>query len=126
MTYKDLTKFITDLKNNIGTQETKVQMKLYRIFDLVKPYFEEYRKLAEELRIDHCAVNDKGVLLKDEKGNYQFTKDSQKALIKDLEKLDNEEFTYSQIQINKPEGLHNLIFLKGWVTGVEFEELEEI
>jgi hypothetical protein len=42
----------------------------------------KYNEQIEDIDIDHCATDDKGVILRDEKNELRFTKDGIKARIK--------------------------------------------
>ena len=65
--YKDLMTHINQMNFVIGKAETKVQKKLQKIYEKVKPHHESYNTQLEELRLDNAATDDKGVLLMDEK-----------------------------------------------------------
>lgn len=126
MKYKDLNVLSNNLQAVVNGEETKVQKKLVKIFEKVKPIIEEYQDKINELRLDNASVDDKGILLTDEKGGYKFSKEGVKTLNKQLQELDNQEFTFEKINVVNPQGLDKFTFLKDWLSGVTFEEEEEL
>jgi hypothetical protein len=125
MKYLDLKILGNILQSIITNEETKVQKKLIKIYEKIKPNLQEYQDKANELRIDNASVDEKDILILDEKGNYRFSKQSIKVLNKQLQDLDNQEVVFEKINITNPQGLEQFTFLKGWVTGVTFVEEEE-
>ncbi|MFN5250166.1 MAG: hypothetical protein ACK5DE_03910 [Bacteroidota bacterium] len=123
--YKDLNLLVNQISNTIGNQETKVQKKLFKMYEKLKPYSEEYQKKIEELRLDNAATDDKGILLVDEKGGYKFNKEGIKKLSKQIEELSNKEFEFKVIEVINKDGLETLTFLKDWTTGIDFIQEEE-
>lgn len=126
MKRKELNIINNILQTVITNEETKVQKKLIKIYEKLKPYMESNNEKANELRLDNASVDDKGILLTDEKGGYKYSKEGVKKLTKQLQDLDNEEFVFEKINITNPEGLEQFVFLRDWVTGVTFEEDEEL
>ena len=124
-TYKDLTNLIADLNAVIGTQETKTQKKLFKLYERLKPNHEAYQLEVENLRLDNAATDDKGILLADEKGGYQFTKEGVKKLRLDIENLNKKEIEFKVIEVVNPEGLEGFAFLEGWTNGITFEIEED-
>jgi hypothetical protein len=124
-TYKDLTNLIADLNAVIGTQETKTQKKLFKLYERVKPNHEAYQSEIEVLRLDNAATDDKGILLTDDKGGYQFTKEGLKKLRLDIESLNAKEIDFKVIEVVNPQGLEGFAFLEGWTNGITFEIEEE-
>lgn len=124
-TYKDLTNLIADLNSVIGTQETKTQKKLFKLYERVKPNHEAYQSEIENLRLDNAATDDKGILLMDEKGGYQFTKEGVKKLRLDIENLNKKEIEFKVIEIVNPQGLETFNFLEGWTNGIKFIKEED-
>jgi len=122
--YKDLNILVASINAVLGSQETKVQKKLFKLYEKVKPFHEEYNKQREELRLDNAATDDKGILLMDEKGEYKFNKEGVKKLTKDIETLNEKEFEFKPIEVINPQGLENLIFLEQWTSGIIFNEKE--
>jgi hypothetical protein len=124
-TYKDLTNLIADLNSVIGTQETKTQKKLFKLYERVKSHHEAYQSEIEVLRLDNAATDDKGILLSDDKGGYQFTKDGLKKLRLDIESLNKKEIDFKIIEVINPQGLETFSFLEGWTNGITFEIEED-
>jgi hypothetical protein len=126
--YKQLTQLVANLNAVIGSQETKVAKKLFKLFEKVKPSYEEYQAKVEELRLDNAAVSDKDILLLNEKGEYSFTKEGIKKLTEQIKELNEKEFDFKPIEVLNPNGLENFTFLEEWTTGIKFikEEEEEL
>lgn len=130
MTYKELNSLVIILSRAIGTKETKTQRKLFKIYEKIKDHYDTYLEKMEDLRLDHAQVNEKGTLILNEKGDYNFTKEGLKALNKAVAELNAQEFPFEKINVVNPQGLETLLYLKDWLTGVEFvtpvEEDEEL
>jgi hypothetical protein len=124
MKYEKISLVISHINAVIGKQETKVQKKLFKFGEKLKPYQEQYVNKIEELRLDNAATDDKGVLITDEKGEYKFSKDGLKKLREDIKKLNESEFDFKPIEVLNPKGLEEFHFLKDWVNGVTFDEQE--
>lgn len=125
MNYKELNELVQNLQASIANQETKTQKKLFKIFEKVKKIYEEYTEKLEELRLDNSAVDDKGLIQTNEKGDYKFTKEGLKKLKEQIKELNNKEFEFKKIEVMNPQGLEDLIYLENWVTGVSFNKPEE-
>ena len=123
--YKDLNILVNSINAVIGGQETKIQKKLFKLYEKVKPIHEDYNKQRDELRLDSAATDDKNILLTDEKGEYKFNKEGVKKLTKDIEALNEKEFEFKPIEVINTNGLEAFIFLKDWTTGIEFVQEEE-
>jgi hypothetical protein len=123
--YKDLNVLVNSINAVIGGQETKIQKKLFKLYEKVKPHHESYQAQVEELRLDNAATDDKGVLIMDEKNGYKFNKEGVKKLTKDVEALNEKEFDFKPIEVINTNGLEKFTFLKDWTTGIEFIEEEE-
>ena len=125
MKYKQLLQLVNRLNNVIGNQETKVQKKLFKVQEKISKNLEDYNKQVEELRLDNASVDEKGILILNEKGDYKFSKEGIKKLTKDIDALNDKEFDFQIINVVNPEGLKDFTFLQDWVTGVEFNKQEE-
>lgn len=131
MKYKELLELVNNLNNEVVNQqvkgeETKASQKLGKIAKKLEKYVTEYNEQVEEIRIDNASTDDKGVILKEEKGGYKFGKDGLKKVMKQIKELNEKEFTYEQINVVNPAGLEEFTFLNGWVNGVEFIKEEEL
>lgn len=126
MKYKQLKQLVQSINEVIGNQETKVAKKLVKVYEKVKKYHEDYNAQVEELRLDNASVDEKGILVLTEKGDYKFSKEGIKKLTKDIEALNDKEFDFQIINVVNPEGLNDFTFLQDWVTGVEFNKQEDI
>lgn len=125
MTYKMLIDALQLIGANIGEGETKGQKKLKKIQDKLKVYYEEWVEKRDELRLDAASVDDKGNLMLDSKGDYQFNKDAIKKLNVDLRNLMNSEFGFKKIEVLNPQGLEEFGFLSEIVNGVKFEKNDD-
>ena len=121
MKYQQLNTLVASINAVIGSQETKTQKKLFKIYEKVKTHHEDYQAKVEELRLDNAAVGEKDVLLLDEKGSYKFTKEGIKKLTAQIKELGEKEFEFKPIEVINTQGLEEFSFLKDWVTGVKFE-----
>jgi len=123
--YKDLNILVNSIDKVIGTQETKIQKKLFKLYEKVKHHHEDYNKQRDELRLDNAAVDEKGILVVDEKGEYKFNKEGAKKLAKDVQELTEKEFDFKPIEVVNPQGLEIFTFLEDWTTGITFVKEEE-
>ena len=125
MNYNKLNSLIANINAVIGNQETKIQKKLFRLYEKVKSYHESYQAQVEELRLDNASTDDKDILLLDEKNGYKFTKESIKKLTAQVTELGNKEFDFTPIPVVNPQGLEDFNFLEDWTTGITFVKEEE-
>lgn len=127
MTNKDLNTLYKEIGRVVETnQDTKIGKKMLKIFERIKPALEQYQKEVDELRLDNALTDEKDVLILDEKGEYKFTKENLKKLTAQINDLNNRQADVKVIEIVNPNGLEEFTFLKGWVTGVNFVEDEEL
>jgi len=128
MKYQQLNTLVASINAVIGSQETKVQKKLFRLYEKVKSHHESYQAQVEELRLDNASTDDKDILLLDEKNGYKFTKESIKKLTTQVKELGEKEFDFTPIPVVNPQGLEDFTFLENWTSGIEFikEEEEEL
>lgn len=131
MTYKQLLELVDNLnfetrKHQIKGEETKTSEKLGKIAKKLTKYVDEYNEQVEEIRIDNASTDEKGVILKDDKGNYKFSKDGLKNVMKQVKELNEKEFIYEKINVVNPSGLEEFTFLQDWLTGVEFDKEIEL
>ena len=128
MKYNQLQQLVANLNAVIGSQESRTQKKLFRLYEKVKTHHEDYQAKVEELRLDNAAVGEKDILLLDEKGSYKFTKEGIKKLTEQVKELGEKEFEFKPIEVINTQGLENFTFLEDWTSGIEFikEEEEEL
>tara|TARA_R110000868_G_C10421869_1_gene723425 strand:- start:37 stop:429 length:393 start_codon:yes stop_codon:yes gene_type:complete len=127
--YKDLNILVNSINAVIGGQETKIQKKLFKLYEKVKPTHESYQSQVEDLRLDNASTDDKDILLLDDKGGYKFTKDGVKKLTAQIKELGEKEFDFKPINVINAKGLEVFTFLEDWTEGIEFikdEEEEEL
>jgi hypothetical protein len=125
MQFKQLNTLVASINAVIGSQETKVQKKLFKIYEKVKSYHESYQAQVEELRLDNASTDDKDILLLDEKGGYKFTKENIKKLTAQVKELGEKEFEFKPIEVINTQGLEHFTFLEDWTTGITFVKEEE-
>lgn len=125
MKYNQLNQLVANLNAVIGSQESKTQKKLVKIYEKVKSHHESYQAQVEELRLDNASTDDKDILLLDDKGGYKFTKEAIKNLTKQVTELGEKEFEFKPIEVLNPKGLENFNFLEDWTTGITFVKEEE-
>lgn len=112
------------LKHFVEDGKTKAQKKLAKISEKLKPYLEKYDELADDLRLDNASVDKDGNLLLKENGGYFYTKENLKKLNAESKKLNLTEVEFEVIEIINPDGLEEFVWLKDWVNGVNFKEIE--
>ena len=125
MKYKELHGLVLTIQRISGSQETKVQKKLFKVYEKVKTTYEDYLEKIEELRLDNALTDEKGGLILTDQGKYRFGKEGLKKLNKDIAALDEQEFPFEKIPVVNPQGLEEFTFLKDWLSGVEFKEEED-
>ena len=131
MKNKQLLELVNNLNNEIGKQQvkgedTKISQKLVKIAKKLEKYLNDYNEQVEEIRIDNASTDEKGVILKDEKGGYKFSKEGLKSLLNQIKELGEKEFNYEAIHVVNPAGLEEFSFLSEWLTNVEFIKEEEL
>jgi hypothetical protein len=128
MKYQQLNTLVASINAVIGSQETKTQKKLFKIYQKVKTHHEDYQAKVEELRLDNASTKENDILILNEKGEYSFTKEAIKKLTEQVKELSNKEFEFTPIPVVNPQGLEHFTFLEDWVTGIAFitEEEEEL
>ena len=125
MKYKQLLQLVSSLNQVIGSQDTKTQKKLFKIYEKVKKHHEEYQSEVEILRLDNAQTDDKDCLILNEKGDFRYSKEGIKKLTKDIEALNDKEFDFQIINVVNPANLEDFTFLEDWTTGIEFNKQEE-
>jgi activator of 2-hydroxyglutaryl-CoA dehydratase len=131
MTYKQLLELVDNLnfettQQQVKGEDTKISQKLGKIAKKLEKYANEYNEQVQEIRIDNASTDDKGVILKEEKGGYKFSKEGLKKVMKQIKELNEKEFIYEKINVVNPSGLEEFTFLQDWLTGVEFKKEEEL
>ena len=125
MKYNQLNQLVASINAVIGGQETKIQKKLFKLYEKVKPAHESYQSQVEDLRLDNASTDDKDILLLDDKGGYKFTKDGVKKLTAQIKELSEKEFDFKPINVINAKGLEMFTFLEDWTEGIEFIKDEE-
>ena len=125
MQFKQLNTLVASINAVIGSQETKTQKKLFKIYEKVKTHHEDYQAKVEELRLDNASTKENDILILNEKGEYSFTKEAIKKLTEQVKELSNKEFDFTPIPVVNPQGLEHFSFLEDWTTGITFVKEEE-
>ena len=125
MKYSQLNQLVANLNAVIGSQESKTQKKLFRLYEKVKTHHEDYQAKVEELRLDNASTKENDILILNEKGEYSFTKEAIKKLTEQVKELSNKEFDFTPIPVVNPQGLEHFTFLEDWTTGITFVKEEE-
>ena len=82
-------------KNKSGAEaKTKLSYAIEKVIKMNKSAIDYYNEALEDVRIDNAAVDEKGVLLTDEKGSYRFTKDGIKKFNADIKALKAKEYEF--------------------------------
>lgn len=95
-TYQECFEFFSAASQWISKheEESKFKYALTKLSRKITKLQEKYREHVEERNIEHCATDKDGVILRDEQGQYKYTKDE---LIKRNREVT--EFYKSQTQI---------------------------
>lgn len=125
MKNKELLQAMQNIGVVIKNQETKVQKKLFKISEKLKPYIDNYNTELEILRLDHALEDEKGAVIMEKDGGYKFSKEGIKKLTKDVNDLNDKEITFEKINVVNPEGLQEFFWLKDILSGVDFIQVEE-
>jgi polyhydroxyalkanoate synthesis regulator phasin len=125
MKYQQLNTLVASINAVIGSQETKTQKKLFKIYEKVKTHHEDYQAKVEELRLDNASTKENDILILNEKGEYSFTKEAIKKLTEQVKELSNKEFDFTPIPVINQAGLEHFTFLEDWTTGITFNKQEE-
>ena len=125
MKYNQLQTLVASINAVIGSQETKTQKKLFKIYEKVKTHHEDYQAKVEELRLDNASTKENDILILNEKGEYSFTKEAIKKLTAQVKELGEKEFEFTPIPVVNPQGLEHFTFLQDWTTGITFVKEEE-
>jgi hypothetical protein len=77
-TVKEITEFINVANSWLNQQDGQQSKLTYAVARVIKRAMrvnDKYNEDLEDIRVDHCVVDEKGVIVRDSNGNYQFTKD---------------------------------------------------
>lgn len=116
-TYLQLLELVRIINVIKAEPNSKREKKLKKIAEKVKPIFDSYNEMREDIRLDNAHTSADGVLDLNEKGEYKFTKEGLKKMNKDIKDLHEKTFDFYQLTFNN-EGIEDLIFLEGWVESI--------
>lgn len=76
-TYRDILTFLHAAQPWLASQkaESKLKYAVTKVTKQCNTLLARYNEEGEDLDIEHCAVDEKGIILKDERGGLQFTKE---------------------------------------------------
>lgn len=80
-TYEAIAMFINISEAWVKAQEgkkTKLSYAISRVRPRADKLWAKYQNLVEDMNIDHCVVDEKGIIEKDAFGQYKFTKEGLK------------------------------------------------
>ena len=120
-TYLELLDLVRNLNSTQAEINSKREKKLKKIAEKIKPIFDGYNEMREDIRLDNAHTTPDGVLDLNEKGEYKFTKDGLKKLNSDIKDLHEKTFEFYQLTFNS-EGIEDLVFLAGWVESIVLPE----
>lgn len=83
-TYRQVNEFISaaDAYLRANPEASKLEYALKKMLKRCAAIMEDYNEKLEDLRIENCIEDEKGVIARDERGNYQFSKSGLKTLLK--------------------------------------------
>ena len=88
-TYQEINRFMGVANDWLerNPKETKLRYALKKEMKAATVLLTNYQDQLEDANIEHCAVDDKGVILRDERGNFRFTKEGLRARNKQINTL---------------------------------------
>ena len=97
-------------------QDTKLKYAINKVAKRLTKAFENYNEMVADIKRDHC-YTEKDIIVRDEKGEYKYTKENEKKMTKAVKDLINNEIEFEPyFVLNIPEGL----------TEIEIESFEGI
>jgi hypothetical protein len=107
-TYIKLIEFtnVADAYVRTHLEESKLTWGLNRVIKRARKILDDYQFQVEEINITHCAVDGSEVILRDERGQFKFTKEEilkRNRKIRDLQRTTVEIEPYIVAEV--PEGL---------------------
>ena len=87
MTNREAYRLITVLLEMAVPSGTKLEHAKNQTLKNAASFIEAYNDKLEDLNIDYCSTDEKGNIIKDQRNQYVFTKDKQRALAKELKKF---------------------------------------
>lgn len=79
--------WLKETKDSQANSRTKLGYAIQRMSARAQKLSEKYQRKLEDLRIEHCSIDDKGLILRDERNQYRFTKDGLTKLNRAQEEL---------------------------------------
>lgn len=123
--YKDLLVLINMLNLNVTDGTTIADKKLQIFAKKIQIYLDQYNEKLEDIRLNNASVDKNDNLVLNEDGSYKYSKESLKKMQQEIRELLEEEFDYSEIVSVSGKALEKFSFLNGWISGIDFEPIEE-
>lgn len=123
--YKDLLVLINMLNLNVTDGTTIADKKLQIFAKKIQIYLDQYNEKLEDIRLNNASVDKNENLVLNEDGSYKYSKESLKKMQQEIRELLEDEFDYSEIVSVSGKALEKFSFLNGWISGIEFEPIEE-
>lgn len=97
-TNSDLQLFIQNAENFIRNNENHIfNEKLLKQGRKLKDISEKYQEETNDAKIEFCEVNEKGIIVYDEKGNFMFTKENMKKLNEKIKAINKKMVSFDLI-----------------------------
>lgn len=96
VSYKQVIDFVNSASNylRIHPEKNKLQYALSKLIKRGASVYSEYSDKIEDSRIDNCEVDEKGVILHDDRGQFRFSKDGLKKFNKAQRDLAKEQVDF--------------------------------
>jgi hypothetical protein len=75
------------LDKDKANANTKLGYAIAKLHTRMKKILDRYNNAREDIQIDTCSPDEKGIILRDERGNYRYTKEGMKERNKQLQAL---------------------------------------
>lgn len=101
MTYRNLLtlrSFNELISKSTDNRDLLPVLQLSRLVNKFKGLYEQYDEAVEDLRLDHC-YKDGDRIVRDDKGNYQWTAEGEKAFRKAVKELVAKEVTAPEFTV---------------------------
>lgn len=95
VTYSRLVEIITNIKAVSAKEKDKLSYAVTRLAEGNKTAIGEYNDLIEDAKINNAQVDDKGSLILNASGGYTYSKESMRALTKEIAEINKKEVEFS-------------------------------
>ena len=120
MKNREAYRLITVLMEMPVASGTKLEHAKNQTLKNAAAFIEAYNDKLEDLTIDFCSTDEKGNIIKDQRNQYFFTKEKQRALAKDWKKFMDSEtvVSFEIVSTSDKKGLS--VSLVEYLIGIEF------